>query len=52
MTDFVRKFENALEVLGYPFGAFAYDLASMPLPPDGDFDELLRFVVGQRTEEE
>lgn len=52
MSEFVRKFETALEVFGYPFGGFAYDLASMPLPPDGTFEELLSLIVGQQSEEQ
>lgn len=50
MTEFARKFDKALQAFGYPFGAFAYELATMPMPPDGDFDELLRLIVGQQTE--
>lgn len=50
MSEFARKFDKALMAFGYPMGALAYDVATMPLPPDGDFDELLRLMVGEQTE--
>jgi hypothetical protein len=50
VSEFTRRFDKALQAVGYPLGAFAYELASMPLPPDGDFDEMLRSIVGYKSE--
>lgn len=45
MSEFSEKFDMALQVLGYPMGAVAYDLARIPDYTVEEFDELLTLLT-------
>jgi hypothetical protein len=48
MSDFSEKFDMALQTLGYPMGALAFDLARTPGLTVEQFDELL-YVLTKPT---
>lgn len=45
MSEFSEKFDMALQTLGYPLGAVAFDLARVPNVTVEQFDELLYLLT-------
>lgn len=45
MSQFSERFDTALQVLGFPMGSVAFDLARTPNLADDEFNALLEILT-------
>jgi len=45
MSQFTERFDTALQILGFPLGSVAFDLARTPNLSDDQFNDLLETLT-------